>query len=54
MIDNPRYQITRASFFDSKLNIEWADGHQSHFHSIWLRHQCDCSAGGTVYHEQRN
>ena len=47
MINNPNYRITQASCSDSGLYIEWADGHQSHFHPIWLRHQCECLACGT-------
>lgn len=47
MNTDSKYHITQSSLADSGLNIEWADGHRSHFHSIWLRHQCECSACGT-------
>ena len=47
MNDNPNYRIIQASCCGNSLNIEWADGHQSQFHPIWLRHQCECSICGT-------
>jgi gamma-butyrobetaine hydroxylase len=28
---------------DSRLRIEWPDGHESRFHAIWLRDNCQCS-----------
>ena len=31
------YHIQRFSFGKEKLTIDWADGHQSGFHYIWLR-----------------
>ncbi len=31
---------------DRQLTITWADGHQSVFHTIWLRDNCACEACG--------
>ena len=30
----------------SKLNVTWADGHASTFHTIWLRDNCSCDTCG--------
>ncbi|MFT5111981.1 MAG: gamma-butyrobetaine dioxygenase [Parasphingorhabdus sp.] len=45
--DDPRYRIKVATVLDRQLNIEWADGHVSQFHWIWLRHHCECKGCGT-------
>ncbi|MGI9291769.1 MAG: TauD/TfdA family dioxygenase [Gammaproteobacteria bacterium] len=42
-----RYLINQAEIADHGLQVDWGDGHQSHFHSVWLRHQCECDACGT-------
>ena len=42
-----RYTITGAQVDDDHLIVQWADAHQSRFHPIWLRHQCECKECGT-------
>lgn len=42
-----RYVISRAILVDSRLQIDWGDGHRSEFHPLWLRHQCYCESCGT-------
>ena len=31
---------------DRTLKIDWADGHQSEFHAVWLRDNCSCNECG--------
>ncbi|MCP5083467.1 MAG: DUF971 domain-containing protein [Alphaproteobacteria bacterium] len=45
--EEARYTIKAAHTDDTQLVIDWADGHQSSFHPMWLRHQCECRACGT-------
>ncbi len=42
-----RYRICRAEVNEKKTVLTWADGHQSSFHPLWLRHQCTCQHCGT-------
>ena len=42
-----RFSIERAELSNGGLAITWADGHESRFHAIWLRHQCACASCGT-------
>lgn len=46
-IDRSRYAISNVEIVDRELAVEWADGHRSRFHPIWLRHQCHCTSCGT-------
>ena len=39
--------ISSAAIENGLLVLQWADGHKSQFHAIWLRHQCWCSDCGT-------
>ena len=41
------YQIKAAVVLEGELTIHWADGHQSQYHPIWLRHQCECDKCGS-------
>jgi len=47
MNNNSRYQIMQAAIVEGGLQIDWNDGHQSQFHPVWLRHQCECELCGT-------
>ena len=47
MTSDSRYQIKQAAVVENALLIDWNDGHQSRFHPIWLRHQCECELCGT-------
>lgn len=47
MTNEPRYTIRHAKIAGRGLGVDWADGHRSQFHGIWLRHQCDCDTCGT-------
>ena len=42
-----RNTLTSAIADKDILSVTWADGHESRFHAIWLRHQCWCEACGT-------
>lgn len=44
---HPRTTVTSASVADDRVAVDWADGHESRFHGIWLRHNCSCTACGT-------
>ena len=37
-----RYTIAGAWVAEHGIEIEWGDGHHSHFHHIWLRDNCAC------------
>jgi len=39
----PREQITRLTQEPGCLAVDWADGHHSVFHYIWLRDNCNCA-----------
>ena len=38
------YQIRKTENVNTAIKIEWADGHKSTFHHVWLRHNCSCDA----------
>lgn len=42
-----RYRIETARIEDRHLVVGWGDGHESRFHPVWLRHQCECKLCGT-------
>jgi len=44
---NPRTTITEVRCDQGRVALHWADGHESRFHAIWLRHNCHCPACGT-------
>jgi alpha-ketoglutarate-dependent taurine dioxygenase len=46
-INESRYRINSTSILNGELDIHWADGHRSHYHPIWLRHQCECNSCGS-------
>ena len=54
MTDDRRYRIRQATVRNGSLGIDWADGHSSEFHPVWLRHQCDCEACGTPLNAVRD
>ncbi|MDH3279815.1 MAG: DUF971 domain-containing protein [Gammaproteobacteria bacterium] len=31
---------------ERQLEVHWKDGHTSHFHYVWLRDNCNCTACG--------
>ncbi len=43
----PRYRIETAGIENGELTLEWADGHHSTFHPMWLRHHCECDVCGS-------
>src|SRR5438067_1735246 len=38
----PRERVLQLKQVNNRLVIEWADGHHSEFHYIWLRDNCGC------------
>jgi len=46
-MSSKRNTISSISVNNRILNVDWADGHQSQFHSIWLRHQCWSEESGS-------
>lgn len=36
-------RATKAEQASDQVSVLWEDGHQSHFHNIWLRHNCPCN-----------
>ena len=38
------YKILQATNDSTSIEIEWGDGHQSTYHHVWLRHNCDCAS----------
>lgn len=51
---DPRYRILSATVEGKLLRVDWADGHRSEFHALWLRHQCYCDSCGTPVNALRN
>lgn len=47
MTGESRYTIKGARIEGRGLAVDWADGHRSQYHGVWLRHQCSCKACGT-------
>ena len=48
-----RNVITQVECNEHRLNIMWADGHQSRFHHLWLRDNCFCSECGDTWTGRR-
>ncbi|MBT5432034.1 MAG: TauD/TfdA family dioxygenase [Alphaproteobacteria bacterium] len=44
---SPRFTINHVDNRSDHLDVAWADGHQSRFDAVWLRHTCRCDACGT-------
>ncbi len=42
----PAAMISAIESTEKLLSITWADGHQSQFHTVWLRDNCSCSDCG--------
>lgn len=42
-----RFTMARAELSNGNVAVTWADGHESLFHAVWLRHQCTCASCGT-------
>jgi gamma-butyrobetaine dioxygenase len=40
--DSSAQKIVGARIEDDSIVVQWADGHRSNFHHIWLRHNCRC------------
>ena len=47
------YQISKVQQDKGKLLLDWADGHSSVFHYIWLRDNCYCSICGDPRHGEK-
>ena len=45
-LSDPETLITRIENTGRALTIDWADGHRSVFHTVWLRDNCACEACG--------
>ncbi len=50
---NQQYQICKIQQERNKLFLNWADGHRSTFHYIWLRDNCYCSICGDPKHGEK-
>lgn len=48
-----RNVIARLEMDDHRVNIFWADGHQSRFHHLWLRDNCFCAECGDTWSGRR-
>ncbi|NEO91242.1 MAG: DUF971 domain-containing protein [Moorea sp. SIO3G5] len=48
-----QYQISKVQQDHRKLFVDWADGHRSTFHYIWLRDNCYCSGCGDPQHGEK-
>ena len=42
----PANRILAFESDERQVTIDWADGHRSHFHTIWLRDNCSCDLCG--------
>lgn len=38
--------VTAVKSNDRLMTVDWADGHQSNFHTVWLRDNCSCDECG--------
>ena len=47
MTEHVRTKIEGLSRERDRITIKWCDGGVSHFHFIWLRHQCECEECGS-------
>ncbi|MEL7036554.1 MAG: TauD/TfdA family dioxygenase [Cyanobacteria bacterium J06592_8] len=52
-IQSKRYQISEIQQDTRKLFLDWADGHRSTFHYLWLRDNCYCSKCGDPRHGEK-
>jgi gamma-butyrobetaine dioxygenase len=43
---SPRSIIRAADLDDGRVTVNWEDGHESRFHPLWLRYNCDCEDCG--------
>ena len=43
-----RTEIRDVSRAGGRVRIAWGDGHESRFHAIWLRYNCDCEGCGAT------
>ncbi|MCH7889662.1 MAG: DUF971 domain-containing protein, partial [Proteobacteria bacterium] len=43
-----RTEIRDVSSEGGRVRLTWGDGHESRFHAIWLRYNCDCEGCGTT------
>jgi len=48
-----RNLITRIEHDQHRLSIDWADGHRSDFHHVWLRDNCFCPNCGDTWSGRR-
>ena len=48
-----RHVISQIKHGVGQLIIDWADGHQSRFHHLWLRDNCFCSNCGDTWSGRR-
>lgn len=44
--DTPESAVAAMRSDDRTVEIDWADGHRSVFHTVWLRDNCSCEACG--------
>ena len=51
--DNTELAIETAHLQADGLCLSWSDGHESFFHSIWLRDCCYCDICGDTYSSKR-
>ena len=42
------HAIRRVDSGDRAFAVEWADGHESVFHYVWLRFNCACDVCGDL------
>ncbi|MBX2867329.1 MAG: TauD/TfdA family dioxygenase [Acidiferrobacterales bacterium] len=42
----PENRVRDIRSDENKVTIEWGDGHQSEFHTVWLRDNCSCEDCG--------
>ena len=47
MTEHVRTKIQEISQGQDGFTVGWCDGGVSHFHFIWLRHQCECEECGS-------
>lgn len=43
-----RNQILDVAVDGRRVTVGWGDGHESRFHAIWLRYNCECEACGAT------
>jgi hypothetical protein len=48
------YRMVEAVLCEGSVLVKWGDSHQSKFHPIWLRHQCECAHCGTPLNAVRD